>query len=414
MKLNFFLLVLAVVAAPSIAPVSAKPPRAKPVVVSVDDTARFLAGLPPVSDPLLRELAGQRTWQRHAELLNKAWAGLEESRLTKVRDWSATHIPAASMARGTMFYMFSGPDFLYADAIYPGATTYVFCGVEPVGPIPDLAKLRRNRISRELQVLRASIDSILSFSFFLTKEMKVDLRNHELSGTLPIIAIFMARAGKTITGIEYVGLDEEGALHSIDKPERGDGITAPGVKISFRAAGSRIPRTLYYFSTDISDGGFEKNGFRHFCRDLAPGNSLVKSASYLMHKSYFSQVREFLLENSGTLVQDPSGIPVSYLDEEKWNLRPFGNYVGPISLFREHSQAKLYALFRRGDAVPLDFGIGYRHRKGQSNLVVAERKVDVRTAGAPKAVPRAEPVLKAVPVADTAPVSESGSEPVAQ
>ena len=228
MKSSCFQIALAAVAAVSIAPLSAEPPRAVPVVVSVDETTRFLAGLPPVSDPLLCELAGERAWQRHAGLLNAAWAGLEEGRLAKVREWSATHIPAASAAKGTMFYMFSGPDFLYADAIYPGATTYVFCGMEPVGPIPDLTKLRRDQIPRELQALRSSIDSILSFSFFLTKEMKQDLRNHALSGTLPIISIFLARAGKTITDIDYVGLDEEGALHPIEQPERSDGDHRPG------------------------------------------------------------------------------------------------------------------------------------------------------------------------------------------
>ena len=124
--------------------------------------------------------------------------------------------------------MFSGPDFLYADAIYPGATTYVFCGMEPVGPIPDLTRLRRDRIPRELQALRSSIDSILSFSFFLTKEMKEDLRNHALSGTLPIISIFLARAGKTITDIGYVGLDKEGVLHPIERTRAQRGNHRPG------------------------------------------------------------------------------------------------------------------------------------------------------------------------------------------
>ena len=36
-----------------------------------------------------------------------------------------------------MFYMFSGPDFLYADAFYSKATTYVLSALEPVGSVPD-------------------------------------------------------------------------------------------------------------------------------------------------------------------------------------------------------------------------------------------------------------------------------------
>jgi hypothetical protein len=454
-----FLLVAAVIQAAL--PAAADPARAKPVEVSHYETSRFLAGMAPVSDPLLVELAEDRNWKRHAQILDDAWEGFEKGRLSKVRQWSATRIPAASKSEDTLFYMFSGPDFLFADAFYPGASTYVFCGVEPVGPIPDLAKLRRNQLSRELLALRSSIDSILSFSFFLTKEMKTDLRNHALSGTLPIISIFMARAGKVITDIEYVGLDEQGALHPVDQPKIGDGITAPGVKFSFRDRASRRIRTLYYFSTDISDGGFDKSGFRHFCLDLGQGNGLVKSASYLMHKSYFSQVRGFLLENTNTLVQDPSGIPVKYFMDERWNLRPYGNYLGPISLFSEYSQPKLYELYRKGKPEKLDFGVGYRHRIGQSGLVVAERRDrrvaaakpkppkkpraapqpkpptkpkaaattddapktrnPVKTKDAPKAMtvtqgsPKAAPVLKAIPVADADPVpDEKKNEPVAQ
>ena len=146
----------------------------------------------------------------------------------------------------------------------------------------------------------------------------------------------------------------------------------------------------------------------------------MKSASYLMHKSYFSKVRSFLLENTDTLVQDPSGIPVTYFKGEQWKLRPFGHYPGPISLFSEHSQPKLFELYRKGEPVPLDFGIGYRHRLGESSLLVAERKREISVADAPKASPvtkgspRAVPVLKAIPVADADPVPDDGTEPVAQ
>ncbi len=415
MNTRSFLIALAAVAILLVVPTYAEAPRAVPVKVSLDETARFLAGLPPLGESQLHELAGERTWKRHADILNGAFAKFEESRLGKVRTWSATHIPDAASAKGTMFYMFSGPDFLFADAIYPGATTYVFCGMEPVGLVPDLTKLRRRRISRELGALRSSLDAILSFSFFITKKMKTELRNHELSGALPIISIFLARAGKTITGVDYVGIDAEGTLHPIDAPKRGGSITAPGVKISFCGSPFEASRTLYYFSTDISDDRFDRTGFRKFCQGLAPGNSLVKSASYLMHNSYFSKVRGFLLENSHTLVQDPSGIPVTYIKAEQWEVRPFGRYPGPIKLFKSRAQPHLFELYRTGDPVPLDFGIGYRHRKGESSLVVAQRWPEVRIDEAPKAVPVTDgmPPSIAVPVVNPAPGPPSIAVPVA-
>jgi hypothetical protein len=381
----------------SAAPASAQvppPPPPVPPPPSVDDTARLLAGLPPLSDPTLLELAAERGWQRHAELFDAAWTQLEDGRLARVRNWSRTHLPAAATAASTLFYMFSGPDYLYADAIFPGADTYILCGIEPVGPLPDLTKLRRDQLGGELQALRNSLDSVFSFSFFITKEMKQDLQNHALRGTLPVITIFLARAGMTITDVSFVGLDQQGTLAPLPDSTRQPGI-APGVKISFRGSGAAGAKTLYYFSTDISDSGLEQSGFLQFCRSFAPGNSLVKSASYLMHESYFSKIRTFLLENTTTLVQDDSGIPVAHLAADRWDLRLFGSYPGPIPLFKNRWQPQLAELYRTGTAAPLDFGIGYRHRIGESTLMVAGRRPAHAPGEPPKAVPVAIPVAEA-------------------
>ena len=43
----------------------------------------------------------------------------------RIRAWSANNITTPPP---TMFYMFSGPDFLYANAFYPNAKTYVLSG----------------------------------------------------------------------------------------------------------------------------------------------------------------------------------------------------------------------------------------------------------------------------------------------
>ena len=349
--------------------------QAVPAANPANDTARLLAGLAPSADPAMVELTRESSWQQHAKFFDTAWAGLEKQQLSKVRGWARTNIPDAFAAKGTAFYMFSGPDFLYADTFFPQATSYVLCGMEPIGPLPDVSKLAPRELAGELRTLQASINSVLSFSFFLTKEMKVDFQNHSLSGTLPIIYIFLARSGKTIQDVSYVGLDAEGVLTPRPDAARSAKTLAPGVLIHFLAEGSDTPRSLYYFSTDISDSGLKHSGFLKFCKTLAPGNSCVKSASYLMHEGYFSAIRGFLLENSGTLVQDDSGIPCSYFTEDTWQMRFFGHYPGPISLFKNCYQPKLAEYYRTTHPEPLDFGIGYRHRAGESTLMVANRKL---------------------------------------
>src|ERR1019366_6731165 len=103
--------------------------------------------------------------------------------LSKIRAWAGTNLNAS---RPAVFYMFSGPDFLYADAFYSKATTYVLSGLEPVGSIPDLVKVPLKRIGGTLQNIESSLNSIMTLSFFKTNNMKSDLRAGQLNGTLPI------------------------------------------------------------------------------------------------------------------------------------------------------------------------------------------------------------------------------------
>jgi hypothetical protein len=132
-----------------------------------------------------------------------------------------------------------------------------------------------------------------------------------------------------------------------------------------------VQKTLYYFSTDLSNPGVRSSGFLKFCSTLAPGNSLIKSASYLLHSGNFTTVRDFILANSSTIIQDDSGIPLAYYSSRKWRFFPFGRYAGPISEFPGRYQESYAELFRR--AQPIDFGIGYRWRAHESNLLLSVR-----------------------------------------
>ncbi len=79
-------------------------------------------------------------------------------------------------------------------------------------------------------------------------------------------------------------------------------------------------------------------------------------------------------------------------DPKKWRFFPFGRYAGPINVFPGRYQAKYAELFRRSQ--PLGFGIGYRWRSYESNLLLSVRLAAGETANveATSAAPVAEPV----------------------
>jgi len=333
-------------------------------MASADDTARVLAGLQPSAGSPLSTYTNEAFWKQHARTFNDAWSSLETRQLTKIRTLVAKNF---KNPQSVLFYMFSGPDFLYADAFFPSADTYVMAGLEPPGAVPDFRKFSRGEVAGALRDLKTSLNSVLSYSFFQTKFMSYDLRKTRIPGTLPVLMVFLARSGKTIYDISLIDLKSDGSIHAAE--EKIANPTGRGAKIIFSDNVGKN-RTLYYFSTDISDGGLKNSGFLTFCEKLSHGDSFVKSASYLMHSDNFSMIRQFLLAQSTSLLQDDSGIPVRFF-AEGWQLHPFGRYVGPIGLFAGHSQAKLHEIFSKGKATPINFSLGYRWKPTESNILYA-------------------------------------------
>jgi hypothetical protein len=320
---------------------------------SLTDQARFLAGL-PVQGSALEHHTRNPFWMEHATAFDRAWSKQLERQVARVSAWSRRYIPEAHGSGGTVYYMFSGPDFLYAHTFFPNASTYILCGTEPVGNVPDITTIPPEQLGYSLQALRQSMNTMLSFHYFITKEMRVDLNRLRLGGTLPVLYVFLARTGHTVREVSHV-----------KNP-------APGVRIVFSRGGGR-EQALYYFKTDLSNGGGSGSFFR-WCAQQGPGLSLLKAASYLPHSDGFSGVRNFLLQNSRLIVQDDSGIPLRHFDRERWAMRFFGNYAGPIDLFAKHHQPDLAQAYQASNPADLGFAFGYHWQTERGLLIVAGRR----------------------------------------
>ena len=335
--------------------------------VSADATARFLAGLPVPGTPLESGTA-EPGWIRHAADFDREWEHFEKAQRANIREWAAQALGENFINEEPLFYMFSGPDFLYANAFFPNAGTYILCGTEPIGPVPDVEALSPALLGSALANLRKALESSLNWSFFITKHMKADLKQTQLTGTLPVLYVFLARAGCTIDSVTLVKLDEAGNFAEPSKR------STSGVKIVFHGTGGRS-QTLYYFTTDLADWSVNVNpGFIKFCQAQGRGASLLKAASYLMHGSHFTRVREFLLGSSDLILQDDSGIPFRFFELEKWSTQLYGRYLGPIATFKKYPQPDLARAYTAAESRPLNFSFGYQWHPSRSSLLVATPK----------------------------------------
>lgn len=386
-RMKSFLLVWALVA-PAVATAEPAPPNVQ---------ARFLAGY-PVPGSSLEPLTQEDSWQQHAKAFDKAWQELDRRQMATIAEWMPRHAPYAYEDASPLFYLFSGPDFLYANAFYPNASTTIMCGIEPVGNLPDVASLSPGERAEALHNLRNSLDAILSFSFFRTAAMKTDFKNTALNGTLPVLYLFISHGGCQITAVDKVWLDETGELYL-------EANKTPGVRIQFTGPNGKA-RTVYYFSSDLSNYGIKSNpGFMAFCAKQGTGNALVKAASYLMHMPEFSHARDFLLTRTRSIIQDDSGIPFGSLGKAGWSVTLAGNYDKPIDLFKERYQSDLHEAFKAQPTAELPFSVGYRWRLKESSLMLA------RAPGV-NPVPQEQAVIKAEPVEEVPPRPILIAEPV--
>jgi hypothetical protein len=334
---------------------------------SPDDVARFLAGMPLPKVSPLAPLTNDPAWQEHAANFEKAFAKLNTRRLAKVRTWEAQYFPESHEKIPVAYYMFSGPDFLYVDQFFPKADVYILCGKESMGPPPD--PLHITNLANALHNLEEAMQPSIRFSFFITKDMKVSLDSQELKGVLPILYVFLARADKSIRDVTFGSLSGGGSF----QPGRAGAGGSPGVRIQYIDNHSGQEQTLYYFTTDISDGGVGSSGFLKFCDHFGVGCSFLKASSYLMFEEGFGRIRDFILDHSKVIVQDDAGVPITYFNPNKWNIRVFGTYLGPIEIFKQHYQPKLKEIFEQSNPPPIDFNFGYRWNYKESHVIVATR-----------------------------------------
>ncbi|AHJ96050.1 hypothetical protein [Hymenobacter swuensis] len=386
------------------APPAIPPKSATPDTAALHNVAAFLAGLSVSRQSELRPLTTQPAWQAYAADQAKSWTNYHATRTAKIEQWAATELDSVRSTSPTVFYPFSGPDFLNVVTMFPTSTTYVLMGLEPIGTVPVPATLENPKL---FPALKASLWSVLNFSFFRTNDMAVELNAKKpdsntlskansivktaekanqrvnIGGVVPLLLLFATRTDHQVEALRYVQLTPEGQLTDADSATvQKPGLNVvPGMEVKLRTRTGE-EKTVVYLSADLSDWklGKTKEAALKYVRSLGPLTTYVKSATYLMHKSYFSKVRNLILERSNYLLQDDSGIAMKYFRPTDWQFTYYGTYKRPINLFAKQYQPALTAAYtdKANPPRPLPFGTGYNWRQNDSNLLLARHREPVQ------------------------------------
>jgi hypothetical protein len=339
------------------------PPHDPPHDPRVTSIAQLLAGVEP-EYALHARLAALDAWRAHARTLTPQWRKLRSGRLSAIEAWRDQALIRDVPKCRTLLYPFSGPDFLNAYLLFPLCDAYVFVGLEPPGSLPDLDRMSEADVARTLRDMRAALQDLLAHNFFMTKHMAEQLDTPHVNGVVPPLAASMGLIRIRIIAVEPLALP---AARAGRKP------TVRGTKITFFHPDVGRSQALYYLAADASNAGFDRAPeLAAFLLALKPATVLVKSGSYLLHRSYFSRLRDTVLDIAELVVQDDTGIPYRLLRSRGWEVHLYGDYTGPIPLFAADRQPDLAVAYRnRPGQQRLPFAFGYKGVHGESNAMVA-------------------------------------------
>jgi hypothetical protein len=342
-----------------------------------NDFARLVAGLPLESGSELAIYTQTDNYKTFMGNMEKSWAKVDSDRFAKMRAWANQELAVANQDHTPLFYPFSGPDFVNAYNLFPQADSYTLIGLETVMPFPDLSTFNAKMIDNYFISVLESIDDLLDKSYFLTRKMSKDFQRGRTEGILPVLCLFIVRTGHTITNIEQVNLAENGKIIStvIDTVD----VKLKGVKVSFFAPKDNRTKTVYYFRQDLSNSGLKQNpNFAKFLANLPISNSYFKSASYLLHFPYFTDLRPIILDKSRFILQDDTGMPFRFFNRSQWDLTVYGIYDKPIRDFKNMGQKDLKgfydSLHALGKVTSLPFDLGYHWGTKENNLIRAIKK----------------------------------------
>jgi len=340
-----------------------------------DDVGRFLAGMPARAGSPLVDLQKQAAWTEHCRELDQAWAGIETATLPAMREFQKQDLSARPITGSPVFYPFSGPDALMVTVLFPENSAYVMVGLEPAGTLPSPKQLGRKNLGKYLAGVRATVDSELSRSFFITRQMDRQLRGQIDDGVVLPMLELLVRSNHTILGFRYVRLDDDGQIIERAASYKAPGkIGNKGVEIDFQRDDDHSVHKLLYFSVNLSDERLRQDQpFLTFLAGLKPAATLLKATSYMIHKNEFSMIRDRVLAKSVAVLQDDSGIPYHFLAAPPWHVQLYGAYDQPYGSFKWLGQTDLRKAYQTQNPKPLGFRVGYGYGRVPSNLLLATR-----------------------------------------
>ena len=270
--------------------------------------------------------------------------------------WAEQHL--ARLDARKVIYPFSGADIVTAMNLFASADHLVLVADQwPQHGAP--ASILPQQMAKECQTM----SFFARYGYFRTNDLEG--KDSVRPRFARLLAYSIALTEAQVSRVEYLTLHEDGQVRPVV-----DAVKPDGLRFSVTRANGRA-LTIDYVRTDLSNNGLKAGGRSHtFMRSQMDGVVLLKSASHLLQKSYFSALAELILERAPGVVQDETGLDIEPF-RRAFEIRSYGKFHAPHPLWHDSASGqRLIRYLQDQPAIePLPFTIGYEKKSGSVLLV---------------------------------------------
>ncbi len=295
----------------------------------------------------------------------------------------------------TVIYPFGGSDLLSALATYPDATDITTISLEGAG---DPRRLR-SATPEQLRQALSSFRPILIHLLRVWDNQNEGVRQLE-KGIVPNqLAFSLAAAhvyGYEPESLKYFIIEPDGALHYLTQDEISGsqnkigkrlwgGWVDPDYPIVFRnmelvyRKHDQVPgpdRFIHrHIAWNLQDRYFSGSPLQQYLESKGRISAITKAASYLLWRSDFSSIRNYLLSHMDFMVSDSTGILPRHAGRYGFEQVTYGRFNGAFLDNQGGPEAaELRDLWKSQPYRPMPFRYGYSDIYGASHMIITQPK----------------------------------------
>lgn len=410
-------------ASPSVEPVPEPEPEPAPVPGQdfIAEAAMLYRVVACAGDGEIPGHLDAKVVSRHCALLDERKEQYRARYVGRAKDFIAGLRPSG--LPHVVVYPFGGGDLISALVAFPDAIEITTLSLEHGGDPRRVRDLARPALSSSLAAIRGQIGGMLSVSNNTSKNLSSSHQNL-LPAQLSSFLIALAVHDYTPTRVRYFTLEDDGSVHYLEEAEiatmqdqrarklKGDW-TQPNfspafsnVEIEFRPRGSgpdmpvRIHRHL---AANLGDKSLAENPavMRHL---EARGRiaAMTKAASYLLWRTDFATIRDYLLGNMVWMLSDSTGVPPFYARRAGMKQTTLGRFTSSFLEAPEQHNEAFRKLWASQPYRALPFRFGYVDSESRPHLLITEPAATAKPIRSPERSPGPDAKKTASPPSNTA------------